>query len=151
MELTFLKDIPPWEWPPDAGEIFLETLRDHQADESDRLIAAELGGDFTVINDELAAALLSVVRNGDESVEMRANAAIALGPALEQADIEEFVLPEQVPISESTFHEIQRTFRNFHTDANVPKEVRRRILEASVRAPQDWHGDAIRTAYSSAR
>ena len=35
-------------------------------------------------------------------------------------------------------------------DADVPQEVRRRILEAAVRAPQDWHQDAIREAYSSA-
>ena len=34
-------------------------------------------------------------------------------------------------------------------DEDVPKEVRRRIVEASVRAPQDWHQDAIRAAYSS--
>jgi hypothetical protein len=34
-------------------------------------------------------------------------------------------------------------------DATVPKDVRRRILEASVRAPQDWHPDAIRAAYAS--
>jgi HEAT repeat protein len=34
-------------------------------------------------------------------------------------------------------------------DTDVPKEVRRRILEGSVRAPQDWHQEAIRDAYSS--
>ena len=34
-------------------------------------------------------------------------------------------------------------------DASVPEDVRRRILEASVRAPQDWHQDAIRAAYAS--
>jgi hypothetical protein len=34
-------------------------------------------------------------------------------------------------------------------DASVPTDVRRRILEASVRAPQDWHRDAIRAAYAS--
>jgi len=34
-------------------------------------------------------------------------------------------------------------------DVEVPKNVRRRILEASLRAPQDWHQDAIRAAYSS--
>jgi hypothetical protein len=28
-------------------------------------------------------------------------------------------------------------------------KVRRRVLEASVRAPQDWHQEAIREAYSS--
>lgn len=30
----------------------------------------------------------------------------------------------------------------------VPKEVRRRVLEGSVRAPQDWHKDAITEAYA---
>ena len=34
-------------------------------------------------------------------------------------------------------------------DTRVPHEVRRRILEASVRAPQKWHQNAIREAYSS--
>ncbi len=28
-------------------------------------------------------------------------------------------------------------------------DVRRKVLEASVHAPQDWHSDAIRAAYSS--
>src|SRR5690606_36527763 len=30
-----------------------------------------------------------------------------------------------------------------------PSEVRRRVLEASARAPSDWHKDAIRAAYYS--
>ena len=34
-------------------------------------------------------------------------------------------------------------------DAQIPWEVRRRILEASVRAPQDWHESAVRSAYAS--
>ena len=34
-------------------------------------------------------------------------------------------------------------------DSSIPKQVRRRILEASVRAPEDWHQNAIRAAYSS--
>ena len=34
-------------------------------------------------------------------------------------------------------------------DAGVPKYVRRRILEAAVRAPQEWHRDAILAAYTS--
>jgi hypothetical protein len=39
--------------------------------------------------------------------------------------------------------------RELHQDASVPTEVRRRVLEASVRAPQDWHEGAIRTAYAT--
>ena len=54
-----------------------------------------------------------------------------------------------MPISEQTFHRIQATLRQLYTDAGVPKQVRRRILEASVRAPEDWHEDAVRAAYSS--
>jgi hypothetical protein len=149
MDLTTLKDTPPWEWPENAGEIFLETLNDDRADESERLLAAELAGDFTVINDELADVLLSILGNGDESEKLRGKAAISLGPALEYADTDGFDDPDYIPISEQTFRTIQETLQKLYTDAGIPKEVRRRILEASVRAPQDWHQDAIRDAYSS--
>ena len=40
MDLKTLKDTPPWDWPEGAGKMFLEILRDDQADESDRLLAA---------------------------------------------------------------------------------------------------------------
>jgi hypothetical protein len=108
-----------------------------------------LAGDFTVINDPLAHALLAIVGNAGEPAELRARAAISLGPALEQADIDEFEDPESVPISEKTFHKIQQSLRKVYADSGVPKLVRRRILEAAVRAPEDWHSDAIRTAWSS--
>ena len=39
--------------------------------------------------------------------------------------------------------------QKLYLDNSVPKEVRRRILEASVRAPEDWHKDAIKSAYLS--
>lgn len=55
-----------------------------------------------------------------------------------------------MPISETKFNEIQKTLCKLYLDTDVPKEVRRRILEASVRAPQEWHPDAIREAYASA-
>ena len=155
MDVRTLQDIPPWDWPKDADSIFLDVLRDDQADASDRLIAAELAGDCTVINDELAEALLSIVRSSDEPEGLRGRAAISLGPALEYADMEgfedddEFDLPNDVPISEGTFQKIQDSFRRFYMDADVPKEVRRSVLEASVRAPQKWHQDAVRAAYIS--
>ena len=52
------------------------------------------------------------------------------------------------PISEHTFQRIQQSLRARYLEEHVPKEVRRRILEASVRAPADWHRDAIRAAYA---
>jgi len=150
MDLKNFEDIPPWEWPEDADRIFLEALRDDQADESERLLAAELAGDSTVINDELAGELLVILSDDKESDSLRARAAISIGPALEYAFIDGFEVPEDVPISENKFHEIQKTLCKLYLNTNVPKEVRRRVLEASVRAPQDWHRDAIREAYSSA-
>ncbi|MFH1628199.1 MAG: HEAT repeat domain-containing protein [Pseudomonadota bacterium] len=149
MDLKILENMPPWEWPQGTDKMLLGILRDDQRDESDRLLAAELAGDFTVINDALADALLSIVLSGEESEDLRARAVISLGPALETAYMDEFEDPEDVPISEETFHRIQETLGELYMDTDVPKEVRRRILEGAVRAPQDWHQEAIRDAYSS--
>jgi uncharacterized protein (UPF0147 family) len=149
MDLQALKDTPPWDWPEGTAEKLLSVLRDQQATEPDRVLAAEMAGDFTVVNDELVEALLAILRNSEESQEVRARAAISLGPILEYADTEGFEDPDDVPISERHFQQIQKSLRELHMDAQVPKEVRRRILEASVRAPQEWHKNAVLAAYSS--
>jgi len=150
MDLKTLQDTPPWDWPRDAGKKFQEILIDHQANETDRLIAAELAGDLTVINDELADALTALIRRPDEPEQLRATAAIALGPILEQAETDGFEDPhDAMPITRRTFRNIQDWLRKLYFDNSVPKEVRRRILEASVRAPEEWHQNAIRAAHSS--
>jgi len=149
MDIEILADTPPWEWPEGTDKMLLGILCDDQRDESDRLLAAELGGDCTVINDKLADTLLSIVLSGEESENLRARAVISLGPALATAYIDGFEDPEDVLISEKTFHGIQESLRELYMDTDVPKQVRRRILEGSVRAPQDWHQEAIRDAYSS--
>jgi|GEM_PF-192395 len=149
MDLKILEDTPPWDWPEDASATFLDVLRDTQAAPSDRLLAAELAGGLVAINDELVDALLTLLGSDVEAESLRAQAAISLGPVLEQADTDGFEDPDDVPISERTFHAIQQTLHQLYLDARVPKEVRRRILEASVRAPQEWHADAIRAAFGS--
>ena len=149
MDLKTLLDTPPWDWPTDAGRMFRKILIDQRADESDRLVAAELAGDFTVIDDDLADTLLTVVRSADEPGQLRAKAAISLGPVLEQAETDGFEDPDDVPITERTFRNIQDSLEKIYLDNSTPKEVRRRILEASVRAPEAWHQDAIKDAYSS--
>ncbi len=149
MDLKAFQYIPPWDWPEGAGKMFLKILQDDQADASDRLLAAELAGDFVVINDDLVEALLSVVRNGEESEVLRARAFISMGPALEYADMDGFDDPDSDGITEGLFNKILDSLRKLYMDAGVPKDVRRRILEASVRAPQDWHQNAVRAAYSS--
>lgn len=147
MDLETLRDTPSWEWPEDADNLLLGVLRDDRADASDRLLAADLAGDFVVINDELADALLTILLNNDESEQLRGTAVISFGAALEQAYLEDFEDPEDVPISEQTFRKVQDTLRELYKDPDLPKEVRRRVLEASVRAPEDWHRDAVAAAY----
>jgi len=61
----------------------------------------------------------------------------------------EFEEADDVPIAKRTFHRIQESLRKLYMDAGVPKDVRRQILEGSVRAPQDWHREAVRAAYGS--
>jgi len=148
LDLETLIDTPPWDWPSDAGKMFQDILNDRLAPEPDRLIAAELAGDSTVINDDLADALMAIVRDAEEPDKLRARAAIALGPVLEQADMDGFEDPDDVPIAERTFRNIQDTLHGLYLDKSNPKEVRRRILEASVRAPEDWHQNAIMEACS---
>ena len=149
MDIKILQVTPPWEWPRNAGKIFRETLIDRRADESDRLIAAELAGDLIVMNDEMADSLMAIISSPDEPEQLRATAAIALGPVLDQGDIDGFDDPDDVPITRRTFRNIQVLLRKLHFDSGIPKEVRRRVLEASVRAPENWHQQAIRVAYSS--
>jgi hypothetical protein len=150
MDMKTLQDIPPWDWPRDAGKRIQQVLIDRRANESDRLIAAELAGDLIVMDDKMAVKLMAIIRSNDEPEALRARSAIALGPILEQADIDGFDDLVELPITESTFLAIQELFQKLYCDDKVPKEVRRRILEASVRAPQNWHHEAVRSAYCSA-
>src|SRR2546428_11011641 len=149
MNWRTLKDTPPWDWPEGTRKMLLDVLRTDRPSDADLLLAAELAGDLTVIDDELVDALLSILGSDDKSEKVRGRAAISLGPVLEYADTVGFEDADDLPIAEGTFHRIQELLRRLYMDANVPKEVRRRILEASVRAPQDWHQDAVRAAYFS--
>ena len=149
MDIEDFLEIPPWDWPREAGTIFRDVLMDSRASESDRLIAAQLAGDMTVINDDLALLLLEIASNAGESEQIRAKAVISFGPALEDSDSVGFEDPDvDDPISPQTFQTIQGSLRKLYFDDSIPREVRRRVLEASVRAQQSWHQNAIRDAYS---
>jgi hypothetical protein len=126
-----------------------DTLTHHSADAADRMIAAELAGDLVVMNNDLAGTLLRVIHDSSEPELLRAKAAISLGPVLDQADIDGFDDPETVPISEDMFERIQDSLEKLYVDESLPKQVRRRVLEASVRAARPWHEDAIRAAYAT--
>lgn len=148
MNIKIINELPPWEWPEDAGKLFLKILNDDKADASDRLLAAELAGDFTVVNDTIADVLMSIIQDEGESEDIRGQAALSLGPALEYADEEGFDFADDVPIREETFNRIQKLLRKLYMDPSVPKSVRRKIVEASIRAPQDWHKDTVRASWA---
>ena len=149
MDLRILAETPPWEWPEDVDKMLLAVLKDDRADGDDRILAADLAGDFTVINDALVDALLTILQNKDESEDLRGTAATSLGPVLEYTDTDWFDGPEDDnPVSDATIDNIQDALRRLYLDAGVPESVRRRILEASVRSRRDWHQDAVRAAWS---
>lgn len=143
MTLDLLKDTPSCEWPSSARDAIRGALRDPHS--ADRLLATQLAGDLGVINDELADDLLTVARAPEEPQDLRERAALAFGPVLEHTDSDGFD-----SINEVTFNAIQSTLRAVYRDRQAPKSVRRRALEASVRAPQAWHAGAVRDAWSSA-
>ena len=149
MYLSRLKNMDPWEWPEDAGGVFLQTVLDPNASLEDRMLAAELGADPVAINDELAQAFLQVAMNADEPEELRRQSLAALGPALELADLEGFDFLDDSPITHDIFQSVQDTLHALFHDPDVPKGIRRNALESSVRAESDWHEEAIQQAYSS--
>jgi hypothetical protein len=152
MDIETLNALPPWQWPESARDEIERVLRDGARDAAERPKAVSMAGEAVVIDDELALLLLGLIGSEEESDEVRARAAIALGPVLELSDVEGFDDPfdlDDVPISERTFHTINDTLRQLYHDGDLPREVRRRVLEGSVRAPQKWHADAVRAAYAS--
>ena len=56
MNLDALKDTPPWDWPQDTGKKLLEILRDITSSQEERKLAAELAGDFTIVDEDIADA-----------------------------------------------------------------------------------------------
>jgi len=149
MDLELLKETPPWEWPEGTGAGLRKLLEDDGASADDRLIAAELASDITVVDEPMTRALLALVRREDLPEALRCQAAIALGPCLEEGDTMGF--DEDPCLSEVAHGRVVDELRQLYLDAGVPDDVRRRILEASVRAPQPWHADAVREAHASDR
>jgi hypothetical protein len=149
MNLKTLKETAPWNWPEGTDQLLLGVLKDGAQPDSDRLLAAELAGDLAVINESVVDTLLSILGNRDENEALRGQSAISLGPVLELCDIDGFDDPGEIPISSEVFLRLQQRLNELFVDPATPKEVKRRILEASARASQDWHHEAISQAFSS--
>ncbi len=147
MDLNTLTGTPAWEWPDGTDDFLLDVLLSSAASADDRLVAAELAGDYVVVNDHIARALLGIAANRSAEEDLRCTAAISLGPALEDADSLDDEMPDETVISEEVFAELRRGLRKIYMDADSPDKLRRSVLEAAVRAPEDWHREAVRGAY----
>jgi hypothetical protein len=151
-KLLMLTEIPPWEWPDSAAEDIMAILEDRTAPAKQRAEAATFGGEILVMDDDMAELLIGIVANAEEPEEVRADAAIALGPVLEQTDTEEAFVDDdydEPTIDQDTFEDLKNKLRLVYEDTNAPKLVRRRALEAGVRAQEEWQKDAIREAWAS--
>jgi uncharacterized protein (UPF0147 family) len=118
----------------------------------DDIIAAQMSGGPYIVDDGVAEELLATVSDAGQEEELRGLAAICLGPPLELADIDGFEDPDSeqtVPITEPMFVRIKESLHRLYLDPATPKQVLRRVLEAAVRAPEEWQKDAVRTAYAS--
>ena len=114
-----------------------------------------------MVDDELGRELLRFARDPERGDVERGDALIALGPALEICwydEAEDGSLPDpapgqedwwDLPFSSTGYREVTEALRRLYLDASVPKLVRRRALEAAVRAPRDWQRDAAGTAWRS--
>lgn len=149
MDVKTLSNMGPWDWPADASELLLSALQREGGDDPDRLLAVQLASSVTVMNDGLAGALLAILRAPAETETIRGAAAISLGPTLEELDLNGFDDPEDLPVAEGVARAMRDCLWEVYRDAGVPKEVRRRALEASVRFEEDWHRAAVRAAYYS--
>jgi hypothetical protein len=149
MDIRLLDEAEPWSWPEDAGPSLLRALTDGGTKADERLLAARLAGDITVITDELAEALLATACRSDAPEDLRCQAAIALGPSLEYQDTMDPELDDDDDdqLSEKVVDEIQTSLQRLYADEVAPRAVRRMALEASIRSPREWHGKAVLDAY----
>ncbi|HUP64622.1 MAG TPA: hypothetical protein VM557_05025 [Thermoanaerobaculia bacterium] len=133
-------------------ESLIELLK--SKDESTRNEAVErIAGE---IDDDLADALLDLAGN-DEGEDIRADALMALGPAVELAGDEYGFLDEdgdpdaftQPPLTREGFRHVVERLRALYEDTSQPTIVRRRAFEVLVRDPQPWHRETVRSLAQS--
>lgn len=152
---------PPLESFDETSRALVEALRSGDPAVQEPAIEAIA----EVVDDALSRELERFARDDGNDLELRARALIALGPALQMcweteeddgslappppdASIIEQALYDH-PLSDVAYREIRNGLRRIYHDATLPKLVRRRALEAAVRAPRSWQRDAVMAAFRS--
>jgi hypothetical protein len=140
--LQGLEAVPMWQWGEGAKEFLLQTLASEVAEFRAR--AAALCGEL--VDEEVAEALLERVAS-DDAEEVASEAAIALGPALEECSLDYFLdepsefddlYESDLPLSRETYQRVLRQLEANHGDSSRPDGCRRRCAEAAVRAQAPW-------------
>ncbi len=146
MNLNDLQNTPVWDWPETARDTILRSLVNRSAPLDDRLLAAELAYDVSPDHDDVVSGLTEVVGEAGAPEELRARAALAIGPALETAH-QGVASDAGESLSDAAFRKAQKALKRIYDNTSESSEVRRCVFEAMVRAPEDWHKAAIREAY----
>lgn len=141
--LNQLNEIPPDEWPDKARDMIFRGL--HDTNTETRLAATNLA--WPILDQAIADRLLEIVQS-DPDEEVRSRAAICFGPVFEDWDMFGDDLTV-VSLKENTVERVRESFKRIYDDPSQPKLVRRRVLEASVRAPESWHEEATEKAFRS--
>jgi len=150
--LQRLLQTPPWEWPAQARDVISAALSGSEAPLSRRLIAAQLAGELMITSDRLVALLLAVLLDAAEPPALRAVAATALGPVLEQLDMgmaDIIGAEDDAPISPERLDDIRAALSTVYFNQELPDFVRGAALHSSLQHPEDWHQHAILAAYYS--
>jgi uncharacterized protein (UPF0147 family) len=107
------------------------------------------------MDDDLARGILGLIAS-DAPEDVRADAIVSLGPAVEECGVEYFeddedpaVASEWIPLSREAFAAVTAALREVYEDASQPTIVRRRAIEVLVRDPQPWMSDAIRRDFAT--
>ncbi len=133
--------------PAELGAL-ATTLR--STDDAARIAAL---ADVDEADDELAAEILAVLQS-TAAPELRAAAAIALGPTLEvvDADLDEHGRVDasygEPVLSQRQFDRVTAALEELCRDPAQPELVRRRALEAAVRSPRPWQVPVVRKAWA---
>jgi hypothetical protein len=135
------------ECPKDCRSALFEIL---EGDDPDLKLRALEFTSGLVDGDPTALRHLELVEATGEPSEVRARAASALAPALEEYGSGWEDPYRSRALSRDGYRRVQNRLERVYRQAMAPKLVRRRVLEASARAPESWHRGAIRAAWKEA-
>lgn len=142
------------EWPRDSDEILLEIINNNKISMRTRQEAIEFASDLAVVDLKVVRAFCTIIKNSEESYELRSSAISGLSDILAevsspeyQAEIK-FVDPNEDIIKISDFDEVRQLLQQIFYNKHEIPEIKRRALEVSATLPDIWHSEAIKEAYA---